>query len=47
VAIKHTQFKGMDDFIVIPTSHPFLMRDPEAIGLTLHFLKHGRFKEPE
>ena len=47
VAIKHTQFKGMDDFIIIPTSHPFLMRDPEAIGLTMHFLKHGRFKEPE
>jgi pimeloyl-ACP methyl ester carboxylesterase len=47
VAITHTHIKGMDDFIIVPVSHPFLMRDREVIGLTLHFLRHGKFKNLE
>jgi len=47
VSIEHTQFKGMRDFITVPVSHPFLMRDRDVIRLTLHFLQHGRFEQSE
>ncbi len=43
VAIARTRFKGMQDFITVPVSHPFLMRDREVIGLTLQFLRKGTF----
>lgn len=47
VSLKRARFKGMQDFIVVPVSHPFLMRDREVIRLTLQFLQHGTFKKPE
>jgi hypothetical protein len=45
VSIKRVKLKGMQDFIALPVSHPFLMRDRDAITQTLHFLKNGRFKK--
>jgi len=35
--------KGMADFRVIHAMHPFIMKNSEAISLTLHFLKYGSF----
>lgn len=43
VAIEHAKLDGMRDFIVLPVSHPFLMRDDEVIAQTLQFLQNGRF----
>ncbi len=45
VAVSRAKIKGMRDFIALPVSHPFIMRDPDAIRYTLHFLRHGRFQE--
>ena len=33
----------MKDFLVVPSSHPFLMRDGQVIEQTVHFLRHGSF----
>ncbi|MBI2813629.1 MAG: alpha/beta fold hydrolase [Opitutae bacterium] len=44
VSVERTRLAGMTDHLVLPCSHPFLMRDPAAIRHTLHFLAHGRFQ---
>ncbi len=46
VAVWRTQLPGMRDFIVVPVAHPFLMRDPRVIDLTIRFLQEGRFTDP-
>ncbi|PPE73843.1 alpha/beta hydrolase [Solimonas fluminis] len=43
VAVTRTRLDGMQDFLLLPTSHPFMMRQPEALRQTLHFLRQGRF----
>ena len=44
VSIQSTQLDGMRDHIVVPVSHPFLMKDEMVINQTAHFLSHGEFK---
>ncbi|MBW8887398.1 MAG: alpha/beta hydrolase [Fibrobacteres bacterium] len=44
VSVENTKLAGMQDHIQIPVSHPFLMRDPKAIGYTVNFLKTGSFR---
>lgn len=43
VAVERTKVKGMRDHIVLPVSHPFIMKDKEAINQTIFFLKNGKF----
>lgn len=43
VSITRTKVRGMDDFIIVNATHPFIMRDKEAMDETLHFLVHGKF----
>lgn len=43
VSVSRTKVEGMSDFIEVESSHPFLMRNPEAIRQTIEFLLHGRF----
>lgn len=43
VAVERTKVAGMADFITLPVSHTFLMRDDEVIRQTLAFLRDGRF----
>lgn len=43
VSVTRARVEGMADFIELPTSHPFIMRNPEAIRQTLKFLKNGGF----
>lgn len=47
VSIEHAKLAGMRDFIVLPVSHPFLMRDALVISQTIHFLQKGKFKHPK
>ena len=44
VSVTRAKVKGMADFRVIHATHPFIMKNSEAIALTLHFLKYGSFE---
>jgi pimeloyl-ACP methyl ester carboxylesterase len=44
VSVERTRLVGMADFATVPVSHPFLMRDREAVELTLAFLRNGSFR---
>jgi pimeloyl-ACP methyl ester carboxylesterase len=43
VSVERTKLDGMAGHIVIPATHPFIMRNRTAIRQTLSFLKSGRF----
>jgi hypothetical protein len=41
VSVESAKLQGMRDFVVLPVSHPFLMKDDEAIQQTI--LRNGNF----
>jgi pimeloyl-ACP methyl ester carboxylesterase len=43
VSVENTRLDGMADHIVIGASHPWLVRNGEAIEQTIAFLKGGKF----
>jgi triacylglycerol lipase len=43
VSVASTHLAGMRDFIEVPVSHSFLMRDPEVARQTIAFLRAGQF----
>jgi hypothetical protein len=43
VSIQRTRIEGMKDHLVIHASHPFIMRDTQAIAETIRFLSTGAF----
>lgn len=43
VSVASTRQAGMSDHLVLPLSHSFIMRDPEAQRQAVHFLERGRF----
>lgn len=43
VAVSSTKMQKMDDFIVLPVSHTFIMRNDKVIEKILHFLEFGQF----
>ena len=44
VSVGNTGIDGMADHIVVGTSHPWLVRNREAIAQTIAFLSDGRFR---
>ncbi|MBP6508268.1 MAG: alpha/beta fold hydrolase [Opitutaceae bacterium] len=44
VTVEKTKLQEMQDHIVIPASHPFLMQNAEAIRQTGIFLRTGKFE---
>ncbi len=45
VAVGRAGVDGMSEFLVLPYSHTFIMNADEVIAETLHFLRHGRFRQ--
>ncbi|MCC8938347.1 alpha/beta fold hydrolase [Bradyrhizobium sp. Arg68] len=43
VSVANTKLDGMADHIVIRSSHPWLVRNKEAIAQTIAFLREGQF----
>lgn len=46
VSVENTRLDGMADHIVVGTTHPWLVRNSEAIEQTIAFLRDGKFKGP-
>ncbi len=47
VSIERAKLEGMSDFLVVPHSHPFIMKRKLVIRQVLYFLEHGRFEIDE
>ena len=45
VSLTNAQVGGMNDFITIHATHPFIMRNRHAINQTIAFLRNGSFKK--
>jgi triacylglycerol lipase len=45
VAVYSARLDGMKNFMSIPSSHPFIMKNTHAIQQKLHFLEHGNFQQ--
>ena len=43
VSIERTKVEGMKDFLVIHATHPYIMKNDQAVAATLRFLKSGAF----
>jgi pimeloyl-ACP methyl ester carboxylesterase len=44
VSVARTRLAGMADHLVVKASHPFLMRNRNAIRQTIAFLRNGQFE---
>lgn len=43
VSVKSAQLEGMKDFLLLPTSHPFVMKNGHVIREVKQFLSEGQF----
>ncbi len=43
VSLASTRLSGMADFLAVPVSHPFIMRDDEVIDAAVAFIENGAF----
>ena len=43
VAVERAKLEGMSDFLVLPYSHPFIMKRKAVITQVITFLENGRF----
>ena len=47
VSVERTMLDGMADHLLVPATHPFLMRKREVIRQTIEFLREGAFDRHE
>ena len=46
VSVERTKAAGMKAHLVIHATHPYLMKNSQAIRETIHFLREGKFSAP-
>jgi pimeloyl-ACP methyl ester carboxylesterase len=44
VSVARAQVAGMADFLVVPSTHTFIMEEPQVILQTFNFLRYGHFQ---
>lgn len=44
VSVESTKIEEMNDFLVVESTHPFIMDNPEVIDQVIFYLEHGRFR---
>ena len=47
VSVENAKLEGMTDFLVVPHSHPFIMKSDSVIEQILNFLQKGSFDHKE
>ena len=47
VSIESAKVEGMDDFLIVHVSHPFIMKNKTVITQCFHFLRNGTFNMNE
>lgn len=45
VTIERTKLEGMKEHLIVPTTHTFMMRNPQVIAQVSHFLREGEFDQ--
>ena len=43
VSVERAKIKGMKDFLVVPSTHSFIMQRTHVIHQALYFIQNGRF----
>jgi pimeloyl-ACP methyl ester carboxylesterase len=46
VSVERAKVEGMADFLVLPYSHPFIMKKKAVADQVIYFLRHGLFDHP-
>ena len=46
VSVRQTRLAGMQDHLVVPRNHTFIMDSPQVVRQVIHFLGHGNFERP-
>ena len=43
VALERTKVSGMNQHLILPVTHPFMMSNRQVIDQTIHYLAEGEF----
>ncbi len=47
VTVESMKIEGMKDFIILPQTHTFIMKNDDTIAQVIYFLEHGVFNREE
>lgn len=47
VAVERTKLSGMSAYIVMPTTHAFMMKNTAVMDEVIYFLQHGKFNQED